>query len=168
MIGDKINIGLLALDFDGVLTDNYVMVDERGKEYYRFSKEDSAGLWFLRDTEFFVDLKVLILSSETSAIVSKRAKKLNADVLKGVKNKYISLMSYLERNKLNMSNVIYMGNDLNDLEVMKHVAMPTCPANSHPAILEQAVFVSNRNGGDGAVRDLCDFLIASYKEMTDA
>src|SRR5437868_14972162 len=101
---------LLVLDFDGVLTDNFVLTDENGVESVRCSKEDSLGLSLLRDRGF----PVVILSTETNPVVAARANKLKLPCVTGIADKRRPFRELLARRELSAADVIYLGNDRND------------------------------------------------------
>lgn len=148
---------LLILDFDGVLTDNRVWVDEEGHEWVASNRSDSMGLSLLRSK---TPIKVLVLSRETNPVVSARCKKLNIPVIQGKKDKAEVLKAMQASKELDLSRVIYMGNDVNDLPCFPLVSCAIAPSDSHPDVLRCADLVLTKKGGHGAVRELCDMLLA--------
>jgi YrbI family 3-deoxy-D-manno-octulosonate 8-phosphate phosphatase len=146
---------LLVMDFDGVLTDNRVWVDENGHEQIAAYRSDSLGLRFLREA----GVESMVLSMETNPVVSMRCRKLKLPVLQGIENKAKVLSDYLVEKKISPERVIYIGNDSNDLPCFPLVACAVVPADAEPEVLRQADFVLTRRGGHGAVRELCDILI---------
>ncbi|SVB92082.1 uncharacterized protein METZ01_LOCUS244936 [marine metagenome] len=148
-------IDALVFDFDGVLTDNTVFLDEDGREWVRCNRGDGLAFNELQK----LGVKSYIISAEKNKIVSARASKLNIPALYGVSNKVDALQGLCIREGLNVSRVFYIGNDLNDLEAMKLSGFSACPADSHPKIKETATFKLNNNGGSGVVRELLEEIL---------
>jgi|TARA_B100001971_G_scaffold130035_1_gene120069 YrbI family 3-deoxy-D-manno-octulosonate 8-phosphate phosphatase len=148
-------IDALVFDFDGVLTDNTVFLDEDGREWVRCNRGDGLAFNELQK----LGVKSYIISAEKNKIVSARASKLNIPALYGVSNKVDALQELCIREGLNVSRVFYIGNDLNDLEAMKLSGFSACPADSHPKIKETATFKLNNNGGSGVVRELLEEIL---------
>ena len=146
---------LIVFDFDGVFTDNAVYVFEDGREMVRCSREDSLGIKMLRDH----NLPMFILSTETNFVVSARGKKLKLQVFQGCGNKRQFLEGYFHEHNLPARDVIYMGNDLNDLEAMCCVGFSVCPADGHKIIQDHCDLVLSKRGGHGAVRELCELVL---------
>ena len=107
---NKKKIDLIVYDFDGVMTDNSLLMDQDGKEYVRISRAD--GLAVSEIKKMF--LKQIILSTEKNPIVQKRAEKLGIDCLQGINNKKKTLSTFAERQNINLEKTIYVGNDIND------------------------------------------------------
>lgn len=145
-------VDAIIFDFDGVLSDNYVQVDETGKEYVRCSRAD--GLAF--DTFRKLGLKTMILSTEMSPVVSARAQKLKVPVLQGAANKVEALRSLAESQCVDLSRAVYVGNDLNDFQAMRLCGYSVCPADSHERIKEIATITLVRRGGEGVARELLE------------
>ena len=149
---DLQNLDGIVFDFDGVLTDNCVLLDENGKEQARCHRGDGLGFDALRK----LDTRVVILSTEKNPIVSERAKKLKVPVLRGVSNKVDELNRYVVEKKLDLAKLLYVGNDLNDYRAMKLCGFSVCPADSHKRIKEIATVTLKTNGGQGVVRELLE------------
>jgi YrbI family 3-deoxy-D-manno-octulosonate 8-phosphate phosphatase len=150
---------LLVMDFDGVLTDNRVWVDEKGHERIAASRADSMGLNLLRQK---TKIEPMVLSMETNPVVSARCKKLNLHVLQGINDKATILKGILTEKRIKSESVFYIGNDVNDLPCFPIVGYAVVPADAEPLVLRSADLVLNHNGGHGAVRELCDLLIQQY------
>lgn len=150
------DIQLIVLDFDGVLTDNRVWVNEDGKEMVASNRSDSLGLETLRR---LTGIEVMVLSKETNPVVAARCKKLKLPVLQAVQDKVSAIRDIIADKKLNHSQVVFMGNDINDLPVFPEVAFTAVPVDGHPAVLRRADRVLNAPGGKGAVRELCDLIM---------
>lgn len=149
------DIALIVLDFDGIFTDNKVMVSEEGKEFVNCTRADGLGIQLLNSKH----VPMLILSTETNPVVASRARKLNLPVIQGEENKKQTLIKYCEENKINLQNVMYAGNDLNDYEVMKCIGFPVAPKDAHPEIKRIAKYIISKKGGEGVVRELAENLI---------
>ena len=149
-------VALIVFDFDGVLTDNRVWTDENGREMVASNRSDSLGLTLLRSKR---ETEMLILSRERNPVVSARAKKINVPVIQSVDDKATALNALIAERKLNPSEVIYVGNDVNDLPCLPLVGCFIAPADAHPEVRRRADIVLKNPGGQGAVRELCDWLL---------
>ncbi|WP_150526525.1 KdsC family phosphatase [Roseibium sediminis] len=147
----------LVTDFDGVHTDNSVFVLEDGREFVRCSRADGMGLEMLRSR----GLRLLILSREENAVVSARARKLRMEVAHNIKDKLPALDEWRRSNDLEWSEMIYIGDDVNDLDCMKACGLAAAPANARPEILAVSDVHLKKSGGDGALRELSDYLISN-------
>lgn len=146
----------IFFDFDGVWTDNFVFTDSTGNEFVRTSKSDSLGLALFREKleSNSVDIKLIILSKETNPTPVRRAEKMNIECFSGIDDKLSFARRFLKKDtRCSLSEIIYLGNDLNDLEIMRAAGFSMCPSDSHPEIKEIANFVGNRRGGEGFVRE---------------
>lgn len=150
-------IKAVIFDFDGVITNNLVHLDENGTETVVCSRSDGMGIQMLRDA----GIQMLILSKERNRVVTSRGKKLEVEVIQGCNNKRGRLVGWLTDHNLRPSEVIYMGNDINDYECMEYVGLSVAPADAHPAIDAATMWKMNAKGGYGAVRELADALLLS-------
>ena len=148
------SIKLIVYDFDGVMTDNKVYVDQEGKEMVLVNRADGLGISEIRK----LGIQQIILSTETNPVVSVRAKKLNIDCFQGIDNKVMMLKQYCNQYDYNLKKVGYVGNDINDMEAMKIVEYSFCPADAHPDILNISKFILKSNGGGGVIRELYDLI----------
>jgi len=149
------NIDAFIFDFDGVLTDNLVYVNQNGEETVSCSRADGLAFDVLRN----LGKPVYILSTEKNHVVSARAEKLKINVLQGVSNKSDHLMKLISKEGYSLENLLYVGNDLNDYHIMKLCGVAVCPADSHIKIKEISDVILKTNGGKGVVRELLeDFL----------
>ena len=146
------NIDVFVFDFDGVLTNNLVQIDENGKESVNCSRADGLAFDVLRK----LNKSVYILSTEINPVVSARAKKLKIQVLQGIKNKAEAILSLSESKRYDLSRILYVGNDLNDYHVMKICGYSACPIDSHIKIKELSNIVLKSRGGEGVVRELLE------------
>tara|TARA_X000000950_G_C13602639_1_gene532016 strand:- start:53 stop:547 length:495 start_codon:yes stop_codon:yes gene_type:complete len=150
---DKID--LFLFDFDGVLTDNNVYVDETGIESVKCNRSDGLGFQALQK----LSKLIYIVSTETNPVVSVRAKKLNVNIMQGVVNKLEAMNLIIKKHKIDKKKVIFIGNDLNDYKVMKNCYYSACPLDSHPKIKNIASFVLDKKGGEGVVIDLVENIL---------
>lgn len=148
------DIDLIVYDFDGVMTDNRVIVFQNGTEAVIVNRADGLGVDRFRD----LGIPQLILSTETNLVVKARAAKLHLEVIGSCKDKKNTLENYCARKGYKLNRVMYIGNDLNDLEVVKIVGFPVAPADAHPKIKEIAKLITEAKGGEGVVKELSDYL----------
>lgn len=146
---------LIVYDFDGVMTDNRVLVMEDGKEGVFCNRDDGWAIWKIKE----LNMPQIILSAEKNPVVQMRANKLKIPCIQGCLNKVDQLVRYCNENCYELRKVLYVGNGLNDLEVMKIVGHPIAPKNSHPDIKNIAgVFVTEKNGGEGVLLEVLTYL----------
>ena len=150
------DIDLFVFDFDGVLTDNIVHIDNNGNEMVSCSRADGLAFDVLRK----LDKPCQILSTENNTVVSARANKLGISVLQGVKNKEKALRNLVKRKRYKLSNILYVGNDLNDYNSMRISGFSVCPADSHPEIKKISNFILKTKGGKGVVRELLEDVLS--------
>lgn len=150
----KLKIKLLVSDFDGVMTDNRVLVDENGKESVFVNRSDGLAVGILKKR----GIKTIILSTETNGVVSARARKLNIECLQSVQDKATTLKEYCEHNGYDLGDVAYIGNDINDLEVMKLVGTKIVPADAYDEVKCIADIVTKAKGGYGVIREVIDLI----------
>ena len=148
-------------DFDGVLTDNRVLVNDDGREAAWCSRSDGLGLAALRH----IGVPTLILSTETNPIVAHRARKLQTECIHGCDDKWTMLSNLLHTRSIDPATVAYVGNDINDLECLRHVGVPMCVADAYEPVKKLARLVTARPGGYGAVREICDLIVESRRSV---
>ncbi len=155
----------IALDVDGVLTDGGVWWGPDGQEWKRFCFADIMGVSLARKAGFTVAL----ISGEDSPLVDRFATKLGiGHVEKNCKDKATALRRFAETAALALSEICFMGDDVNDLPAMKLAGLAAAPANAQPAVRQVAAFVAHSNGGNGAVRELVDALLQARVEQAEA
>ena len=152
-------IKAVVFDFDGVFTDNRVIVSENGKESVICNRSDGIGLEMLRK----LDMPMTIISTEKNLVVSSRAKKLKIPVVHGVKNKIRELEKFSKSINIGCEYIAFVGNDINDTECMEKVGFPIAVADAVEDIKAIASFLLNNKGGNGAVRELCELIYKSYQ-----
>ena len=151
-------LDLLVLDFDGVVTDNRVWVDEEGHEMIAANRSDSLIMGKLRAS----GTEILILSSEINPVVSARARKMKVEAIHGVglEDKAGVLKNLLLARNIDPVHVAYVGNDLNDLSCFEMVGWAVAVSDAQPEVLRAADFVTQKTGGHGAVREICDLILS--------
>ena len=157
-------IAALVMDFDGVLTDNRVLVDQDGRESVQCSRADGMGLELLRKA----GLPMLVLSKEQNPVVAARCKKLRLRCEQGIEAKLPALHAYCAELGIALEQVVYVGNDINDLECLWAVGCGVAVADSHPEALRAAKLVLAAKGGEGAVRELCDLILEQFRQRERA
>jgi len=140
-------------DIDGVLTDSAVLLLDNGLQARRMNIKDGLGLQMAIKNGF----RVITISGSYSEPVIQRLKKLGIDEVRmSVINKKEFVLQYIEDNKLDWKEILYMADDLPDLELMRMVGLPCCPADAVPEILELSKYISPVNGGLGCARDVIE------------
>jgi len=152
---------LLVMDFDGVFTDDTVITDQDGRESVICSRSDGFGLDMLRQHG---KVHALILSREENPVVSARAHKLKLEVYQGVQDKAQAIQQLIKERNLAQAEVIYIGNDLNDLPVLPYVGYFACPQDAHSEVIRRADLVLSKPGGCGAIRELVEIILRSEHE----
>ena len=153
-------IKLVITDVDGVLTDGGMYYSKDGEFLKKFNTRDAMGMELLLD----LGIKTIMLTRENSNIVKARAKKIKvSELYSGVLNKKALLKKILKKYNVKLDQVAYIGDDLNDLEIMKSVGFSVTPSNGIDQIKKISNYVCKLNGGDGAFRELADIIISSQK-----
>jgi 3-deoxy-D-manno-octulosonate 8-phosphate phosphatase (KDO 8-P phosphatase) len=149
---------LLILDVDGVLTDGKLFFDNEGNEYKSFHARDGHGIKLLRQT----GVEVAIISGRKSNSVALRMKSLGIKhVYQGHENKVSALNEVLKKLNLTPDQAAHMGDDLLDLPLMTRVGLSIAVADANFAVIERADWCTKLSGGEGAVREVCDFIMQS-------
>ena len=151
-------IKLVLTDNDGVLTDTGVYYSEKGEELKRFSIRDGMGVERLKK---LVNIKTVIITGELSGSVKKRAEKLKIDEFYlGAKVKESLLVEILNNNNLKPENIAFIGDDVNDIKLIKTVGLTAAPSDAMQDILEIVDYICEHKGGNGAFREFAELLIA--------
>ena len=152
------DIQLFVYDFDGVMTDNKVIVDENGKESVVCNRSDGLAVQLIKE----MGITQLIMSTERNQVVRMRAEKLKLEVLNNVSDKKSCLEEYCDKHAIDIQMVLFIGNDLNDKEAMEACGYSVCPSDAAPEIKEIATFITTCKGGDGVIRELYTKLNNEY------
>ena len=150
-------VELVICDFDGVITDNRVWVDQDGRETVAAFRSDSPRIRELRER----GMDVMILSSDPNPVVAARAKKMGVEAIHGVgiQDKGRVMREVLAQKNIPAENVIYIGNDLNDLPCFEVAGWSVAVADAYPEVIRAADYVLNARGGHGALREVCDLIL---------
>jgi D-sedoheptulose 7-phosphate isomerase len=151
-------LALLVYDFDGVMTDNRVFVREDGMESVVCNRADGLGINIIKG----LNIPQIILSTEQNPVVAARARKVGVPAIQGAGDKRQALLDYCAKNTINLEQVCFVGNDVNDLDAMHICGYKICPSDAHPDVLVHADLVVQAKGGAGVIREL-----AATLERTD-
>lgn len=151
---------LLVLDVDGVLTSGDLHFNENGEYLKTFNTLDGHGLNMLNKA----GITIAIITGRKSSMLRKRLEELNVlNIYDGIENK-LEVLEYLYTTLgLNTQQVAYMGDDLPDLDCLKSVGFAICPNNAHSYIKQQTHWQTTKNGGCGAVREVCDHILWQHE-----
>lgn len=143
-------IKLLAMDVDGVLTDGSMYYSEKGDELKKFNTRDGMGIQLLKEN----GIKIAIITKENIKLVERRAKKLEVeDIFQGVENKLLALEELKEKYHLDYSDIAYIGDDINDIPVLKKVGLSICPGDAVIDVKRVCSYIAKKKGGEGVVRE---------------
>lgn len=156
---EPLDVDAVVTDFDGVHTDDRAYVDQDGRETVAVTRGDGMGVRLLLEA----GIRVCILSTETNPVVRARARKLGVPVTHGLSDKRAALRQWMDDEGLDPARVAYVGNDVNDLGCLAEVGWPIAVPDSHPDVLAAARLVLTRPGGSGAVREVCERVLAARK-----
>lgn len=148
-------IRALILDFDGVMTDNRVILDANGQEMAICDRSDGMGIEMLKDTS----LPIVVISKEKYPIAAARCQKLDIECYTGIDDKPSLLKRYLAEKQIDPKSAVYVGNDVNDVQCMQMVGCGVAVADAWPQARNAAKFILSRNGGHGAVREITDMIM---------
>ncbi|HEU5140605.1 MAG TPA: HAD hydrolase family protein [Bacillales bacterium] len=156
-LADKLSkIKMLVMDCDGVLTDGGMYYSEHGDELKKFNTKDGMGIRFLKES----GIKTVLITGEDVQLVRNRAEKLRIDeIYCGVDNKLEILDMVLERNNISYQQVAYIGDDINDYEVMTKAGVAFSVCDGMEKVKNTAHYITKKNGGNGAVREVCEFIL---------
>ena len=144
------SIKLIISDFDGVMTDNRVLIDEMGKESVYVSRADGQGVNILKS----LGIDLVIISTETNNVVERRALKLKVECIHGVANKAECIATYCHERNISLKTVAYIGNDINDYEAMQLAGIKIVPSDAYEEVKSIADYVTEAKGGYGVVREV--------------
>ena len=157
-ISENLKLRLAIFDVDGVMTNGKIIISNDGNETKDFDVKDGLGLVLLQK----IGVKVAIITGKQSQIVSHRFTSLGLepdDIFQGQKNKLNAYSSLKKKYNLNDSEIAYMGDDLPDINLMNQVGVSAVPADCVDVVKNSANYICEKNGGYGAVREFCDYLL---------
>ena len=159
-----VNIKLAVFDVDGVLTDGKLILGESGDEYKSFHVRDGHGLVMLLET----GCKIAVITARSSNIVAERMASLGIKyVFQGEKDKGLRLLKLIKDLGLERHQVAYVGDDVIDLPAMINVGLPIAVADAHPEVKNNADWVTENRGGQGAVREVCELIMRAQGKFED-
>ena len=153
------SIKVVFFDFDGVFTDNRVLVSENGAESVFCNRSDGLGISRIKG----LGIECSVISAETNPVVTRRCEKLNIDCVQGVGNKKPELQRILTDLGLSPENAAFVGNDVGDIECMSYVGVPIAVSDAYPEVKTVAKLTTGRKGGLGAVREVCDWIVEARR-----
>lgn len=149
-------VKLLSLDVDGILTDGGLYYTETGDELRKFNVKDGMGMKNARAA----GVELCIISASTTNAIQERGKRLGlTHVYTGAKNKIDILQKICEELNISLDNVAHMGDDLNDIPIMEKIGTPITVGDAMEEVKRKTVYITQKNGGQGAVREICDLLV---------
>jgi 3-deoxy-D-manno-octulosonate 8-phosphate phosphatase (KDO 8-P phosphatase) len=149
-------VKLLSLDVDGILTDGGLYYTETGDELRKFNVKDGMGMKNARAA----GVELCIISASTTNAIQERGKRLGlTHVYTGAKNKIEILQKICDELKISLENVAHMGDDLNDISIMEKIGTPITVGDAMEEVKRNTVYITQKNGGQGAVREICDLLV---------
>ena len=147
------NIDTFVFDVDGVFTDSTLLITSEGEMLRKMSVKDGYAV----KTALQKGYKICIISGGTNEGVRSRLQALGVkDIYLGAHHKMDALKEYMDNHNVDVSTMLYMGDDIPDIPVMKVVALPTCPQNAVQEVKAVSMYVSHKNGGEGCVRDVIE------------
>jgi 3-deoxy-D-manno-octulosonate 8-phosphate phosphatase (KDO 8-P phosphatase) len=157
-------VRMVVFDFDGVFTDNAVWSDAHGGEWVRCSRGDGLGLRKLEQ----LGIRLWVLSTEVHQVVSRRCEKLQISCRQGLPDKRQELEKLAAELQVALGQVVYVGNDINDLGCLRAAGIPIVVNDAHPDVYADARYRTRLPGGHGAVREVCDWIARSRPDGSNA
>ncbi len=155
-------IRLFLTDSDGCLTDGGMYYSEQGDELKKFNTRDGMGFSLLKEHGILTG----IITGEDTELVRRRAHKLQLDICKcGVKDKLTCIKEICNELNIDLENVVYIGDDINDLQVIENVGFGCCVSDAHNSLKSKAKYITKKGGGEGAIREIID-LILNFKAVS--
>lgn len=155
------DIKAVALDVDGVLTDGTFIWGPDGEEFKQFSFSDVMGISLASKAGIIFTL----ISGEDNILIDRFAQKMKiADIYKGTKDKAAALISFSKKYKLELNQICFMGDDVNDLGALALAGLSVAPANAHESVKQKVKFVTMKSGGNGALRELLDLILSKKND----
>ena len=158
-------IRLVVFDVDGVLTNGSLILGDKGDEYKVFHVHDGLGLVMLREA----GLNIAVISARSTPIVAERMAALGIDyVYQGQSDKHTAITELMQKLDVNKDEIAFVGDDLIDLPAMSRTGLAIAVANAQPLVLERADWVTSKNGGQGAVREVCELILKAQGKLDAA
>ena len=148
-------IKLIVSDFDGVMTDNRVLVREDGLESVFCNRSDGLAISILKKN----GIELVVLSKEKNKVVQTRCKKLNIEAISGSDNKITEFRKIIKMRNLAKDQVCFIGNDINDLECIKEAEISIVPFDAYPEVARYATHITNAKGGFGVIREVAQLIV---------
>lgn len=148
------SVELVVLDFDGVLTDNTVYINDEGIEFVRCWRSDGLGLSRMRS----VGVRIFIISTEVNPVVTARARKLKLPCKQGVEDKAEAILETCRELDVAPAQTMFVGNDINDIPAFNAIGVPVAVADAYPEVYPHVLYRTKTPGGFGAVREICDLV----------
>ncbi len=153
------NFEAIFYDFDGVMTDNTVQISQDGSEFVRVNRGDGLAISEIKKLKIYQ----AIISTEKNPVVKARSEKLQIPCFQGVLNKLNEVNNICEAKKINLKNSAFIGNDINDKEVMESIGLSACPSDSNQTILGISDIILQSKGGDGVIREFYDYILGEIR-----
>ncbi len=158
------NIELVVFDIDGVMTDGSLFFDNSGEEYKAFNSLDGHGLRMLQEC----GVKVAVITGRKSELVKHRMNDLGITILyQGYRDKVPAFQALLKEVNLSKDQITYVGDDVVDLPIMSQLDFSIAVQNAHPFVKKHAHWITDRSGGQGAVREVCEFILEAKGLLND-
>ena len=154
MVINNNDLKLIIYDFDGVMTDNRAMIFNDGSEAVFINRSDGFAISKIKEA----GLLQIIITTEKNDIVNKRAEKLNIPIYSNIEDKLKCLKTIIKEKNIFKEEILYIGNDINDLDAMLFVGYPVAPNDAHESIKNISKIITNKSGGDGVIREVFDIL----------
>lgn len=148
------SIRLIVFDFDGVFTDNTVYVSQEGVESVRCWRSDGLGLSRLKS----LGVSLYIISTEANPVVAARANKLNLPCRQGIEDKAVAILETCRELGIEPAHTMFVGNDINDIPAFRAIGFPVAVADAYPEVFPHVLGRTQKLGGQGAVREVCDWI----------
>jgi 3-deoxy-D-manno-octulosonate 8-phosphate phosphatase (KDO 8-P phosphatase) len=159
------NIKILLLDVDGVLTDGRIVYDSRGRDSKFFDVKDGLGVYMLGRS----GIKTILITAKGSRAIRPRARDMRvAEIFENASPKTLALDKVLNKYKVELSEICFVGDDLVDLCLMKRVGFPVAVFNAVPEIKQTAKYITLREGGRGAVREVAELILKAQGKWQEA
>jgi 3-deoxy-D-manno-octulosonate 8-phosphate phosphatase (KDO 8-P phosphatase) len=158
-------IKLLLLDVDGVITDGRIVYDSRGRDMKFFDVHDGLGVYLLKNA----GIPTVLITAKGSRAIKPRARDMRVDVvIENVFPKSLALDKILKRYQISAEEICFMGDDLVDLSLIKRVGLPVAVFNAAPEIKQGAAYITLREGGRGAVREVAELILKAQGKWQEA